>query len=60
MKKSKTVLFRVSDEEYDLIKRKSVDFKFRSISEYCRFISLNSKQIDIIINDTIVNFVSGG
>ena len=59
MNKNKTVIFRVSDEEYEDILKRSKDFKFRTISEYCRFISLNAQRIDIIIGDTIVNFTSG-
>lgn len=60
MKKKKSILFRVSDDEYKIIAQKMKDFRFRTISEYCRFISLNAKNIDIIIGDTIVNFTSGG
>lgn len=59
MKKDKTILFRVSSEEYDLIDKKAKDFKFRTVSEYCRFISLNAKRIDIMIGDTFVKFLSG-
>jgi len=45
--KDKTILFRVDRKEHDLILKKSKKFKFRSVSEYCRFVSMMTKDISV-------------
>ena len=59
MKKDRTILFRITDEEFKILGKKVKDFRFRTISEYCRFVALNSRRIDIIIGDTITSYISG-
>lgn len=59
MRKNKSILFRLSEEEFEILKKKTKDFKFRTISEYCRFVALNAKRIDIIVGDSLVQFISG-
>ena len=43
MNKDKTIAFRVTDREYELIKRKSKDFGFNSVSLYARKKMLTDK-----------------
>jgi hypothetical protein len=45
--KNKQVLFRVSDEEYECLQGKADKFKFRSMSEYCRYAALNTNDISL-------------
>ena len=45
--KNKQLNIKLSKEEYDQIIKKSTELKFNSISEYARFVLLNSK-IEVI------------
>jgi ribonuclease HIII len=60
MKKEKQIVFRVDEKELELITMRSKDFNFRSISEYCRFIALNTQQIQIYTGTTLLKYASGG
>ena len=60
MKKEKQITFRVNEEEFEIINKRAEDFKFRSISEYCRFIALNTQQIQIYTGTTLLKYASGG
>jgi len=57
--KDKTVIFRVDRSEYDNLESLRKKFKFRSIGEYCRFVSLNTLDINILVGTNIYT-LSGG
>ena len=46
-KKSKSIIFRVTEDEYTGIKQKSSRLKFKSISDFCRFVSLKSENVEV-------------
>jgi hypothetical protein len=60
MKKEKQIVFRVNEEELELINRRMRDFNFRSVSEYCRFVSLNTQQIQVYTGTSLLKYASGG
>jgi hypothetical protein len=46
-KKDKVIIFQTTEEERKVIESKVREFKFSSMSEYLRFVSLNCKSIEI-------------
>jgi hypothetical protein len=57
--KERTIMFRVDEYEYDKIESLRKKFKFRSKGEYCRFISLNTMEINVLVGTEIYQ-LSGG
>jgi hypothetical protein len=58
--KDKSIIFRVNEEELELINKRMKDFNFRTVSEYCRFIALNTQQIQIYTGTSLLKYASGG
>lgn len=43
--KDKAIIIKVSKEQHDLIKQKSIKFGFDNMSDYLRYLALNTKEI---------------
>lgn len=47
--KDKSIIIKVSEEQHATIKEKSKEFGFDTMSEYLRYLALNTKEIRRVI-----------
>ena len=50
MKRNPDICIRVNEDEFKIIKENMIKFKFHTLSEYIRFVAVNTKEINIKTN----------